>query len=106
MAAMSTRLSRMSRTSRKVNMPLRKAEGTWCRLNLKYAVTYRRASSERESATGVADRRPALRFQTRAADEQTIHTRRSEQRRRVGGVDTATVENRDRRAVVSGERAK
>src|SRR6478736_5425208 len=72
-----------------------KAEGTSGRLNLKYAVTYRRRSSERESGAGAADRHPAVRFQTRSADQQSVHAGRRKQRGCVPRIHAAAVQNRD-----------
>src|SRR6478736_1975555 len=80
-----------------------KAEGTSGRLNLKYAVTYRRRSSERESRAGAADRHPAVRFQTRSADQQSVHAGRRKQRGCVPRIHAAAVQNRDLRPCFSRE---
>src|SRR3982751_2440926 len=83
-----------------------KAEETSGQLNLKYAVTYSRASSELASPAGVADRRPALRLQTRATDEKSVHSGRRQKGRGVRGGDASAVENRDRSACIAGDRAQ
>src|SRR5215207_2636256 len=104
MAVISTRLLRTSRMSRKVYMPREKAEEASNGLSYKYVETYGSASSDAAAqCSAVADRRPALRLEARATDQQSVHAGRRQQCVSIGGRDAAAIQNGNRVALRPGD---